>query len=275
MEKQRVKSIIESVLFATEKPLSADRITDLFEGDVSKDLVIEALNEIKASLDLDESKGLTLDYIAEGWQLRTKEENQSWLIKLENIKPIKLSQAVLEVLAIVAYKQPLTKSEIDKIRGVDSSHLVKTLLERGMVKITGRSDLPGKPLLYATTSEFLEIFGINDLRDLPSYAEIEELISRSIGNAGDIKEQQHLDLRLKKVVDEKSELETVELNASEDILDELDGLNKELKINLDLVQEQVDVIFEEACRKYSSQRKQAGITGEVFSDEDQGPQQIQ
>lgn len=253
MERNRIKSIINSLLFAAEKPLPITKMLDVFEKEVdSKDLV-EALYEMRTEYENNEALGFDMEEVADGWQLRTRDENNTWVKKLENIKPVRISPSALEALAIIAYKQPVIKAEVDKIRGVDSSHLVKALMERNLVKISGRADLPGKPLLYSTTPEFLEIFCLKDIKDLPSLTEIEELAARS-GNTGDFKE---LNNSLRLIVEETP---NVTLMADDDVdneivLDEMTELNKELRVDIDLVQEKVDIIFEEACRKYANQRQ--------------------
>jgi segregation and condensation protein B len=256
MERNRIKSVINSLLFVAEKPLSTPRIVDVFndDNDVNTDVVTEILHEMTTEYATDDRLGFILNEVADGWQLRTRDDNNTWVKKLESIKPIRISPSALEALAIIAYKQPVIKAEVDKIRGVDSSHLVKALMERNLVKISGRADLPGKPLLYSTTPEFLEIFGLKDIKDLPSLTEIEELAART-GNTGDFKE---LNNSLRLIVEETPSIDMVaddDLDANMEVLDEMEELNKELRIDIDLVQEKVDIIFEEACRKYSNQRQ--------------------
>jgi segregation and condensation protein B len=263
MENNRIKSIIESILFVAEKPVTVDRMYEVFDKEFDKDTITSTLEEMKAAYDNNETNGIKLETAANGWQLRTKEDNQTWVKKLENIKPIRISPAALETLAIIAYKQPINKAEVDKIRGVDSTHLFKTLLERNMIKISGRSELPGRPLLYATTPEFLEIFGLNDLNELPSVNEIQELASKGFGDTGDYKEELNHSLRL--IVDEKSDIEIVDdVNTAEidQTLDKMTEIGKELRVDIDLVQEKVDILFEEACRKYATQRQEIYKTPE-------------
>ncbi len=253
MERNRIKSIINSLLFAAEKPLSTVRISDVFEKEVDNATLVEVLYEMRTEYATNDALGFDMEEVAAGWQLRTRDENNTWVKKLENIKPVRISPSALEALAIIAYKQPVIKAEVDKIRGVDSSHLVKALMERNLIKISGRADLPGKPLLYSTTPEFLEIFCLKDIKDLPSLTEIEELAART-GSTGDFKE---LNNSLRLIVEETP---NVTLMADDDIdnetvLDEMTELNKELRVDIDLVQEKVDILFEEACRKYANQRQ--------------------
>ncbi len=255
MEKERVKGILESILFASEKPLSTERLTVIFDDAYTKEEISSVLEELSQELSSTESRGFKLEQVAGGWQFRTKDENNSWVKKLESIRPIRISPTALEVLAIIAYKQPITKAETDKIRGVDSTHIFKTLMDKNLVRICGRSDLPGKPLLYSTTPEFLEVFGLNEIRELPSINEIEEMVSRSFGESGDYGTELNESLRM--IVDEKSNIEIVddpELDA-ETTIQEMKELGRELRVDIDLVQEKVDIIFEDACRKYATQRQ--------------------
>ena len=262
MENTRIKSIIHSVLFASEKPVSTKKLLDIFDKELDAETINNTLEELCAQMENDESTGTKIENVANGWQLRTKEDNNTWVKKLENIRPIRVSVSALETLAIIAYKQPVHRVEVDKIRGVDSSHLVRTLLEKNLVKITGRSELPGRPLLYSTTPEFLEIFGLADLNELPSLTEIQDIASNSFGNSGDYKEELNQSLRL--VVEEGSSVELtddINLEEMDQTLDKMTELGRELRVDIDLVQEKVDVVFEDACRKYANQRQ------ELFSRE--------
>jgi segregation and condensation protein B len=252
MERNRKKSIIESLLFVSEKPLTHRVIETVFEKEYQKDEVEEIINEIKNDFK-NSDRGLKLLEVSNGWQIRTKEENLNWLKKLENIKPIRLSQASLEVLAIIAYKQPITKAEIDKIRGVDSYHLLKTLMEKNLAKISGRADYPGRPLLYTTSKDFLEIFGLSDLMELPSEKEIKELVPEDISSENFIEKTGE---SLRELVSEKSSVEITNIDEdTETVLEELQEIGKEMKVDIDLVQEKVDILFNDACRKYEKQRK--------------------
>ncbi len=255
MEKERVKGILESVLFASEKPLSTERLTVVFDDTYTKEEIYSILDELRTELMSSEQRGVKLEEIAGGWQLRTKEDNNPWVKKLENIRPIRLSPTALEVLAIIAYKQPITKAETDKIRGVDSTHIFKTLMDKNLVRICGRSDLPGRPLLYSTTPEFLEVFGLKEIRELPSITEIEEMVSRSFGNSGDYGMELNESLRM--VVEENSNIEIVDdgTDEADTAIENMREIGKELKVDIDLVQEKVDIIFEDACRKYATQRE--------------------
>ena len=255
MEKERTKGILESLLFASERPLSVERIAGIFDDSYSKEEIYSVMEELRAEINSSDLRGVKLEEVAGGWQFRTKEDNNSWVKKLENIKPIRISPSALEVLAIIAYKQPITKAEADKIRGVDSSHIFKTLMDKNLVRICGRADFPGRPLLYSTTPEFLEVFGLKEIRELPSINEIEEMVSRSFGNSGDYRAELNESLRM--IVNEKSSIEIVDdgLDDAQNTMEEMQELGKELRVDIDLVQEKVDIIFEDACRKYATQRQ--------------------
>lgn len=126
-------------------------------------------------------RGVSLEEVPGGFQLRTKMDNMEFLRRSVKGRPFKLSGPALEVLAIAAYKQPVTKAEIDEIRGVESGHLLRALMERNLMMFQGKSDLPGKPMLYGTTKKFLEIFSLRNLKELPTLSQIDELLPEGIG----------------------------------------------------------------------------------------------
>lgn len=181
IEEEKVKSILESLLFAAQKPVSMDQIRGLFSGTNIKSATIKAsLNQLAVEYAGGE-RGVVLEEVAGGYQIRTKQENMQFIRRMVKGRPFKLSGPSLETLSIIAYKQPCVKSEVDQIRGVESGHLVRLLMEKGLVHFAGKSELPGKPMMYQTTRKFLEIFGLRNLRELPSLNEIEELIPEGIG----------------------------------------------------------------------------------------------
>ncbi len=181
VEDDRIISIVESVLFATEKPLSLAAIKHAFKGTQVKTAQIRrALDQLMIEY-AGAKRGVTLEEIAGGYQLRTKSDNVDYLKQMAKSRPFKLSGPALEVLSIVAYKQPCIKSEIDEIRGVESGHLMRALMEKSLVSFAGKSEHPGKPMLYQTTRKFLEIFGLRNIQELPSLSEIDELIPEGIG----------------------------------------------------------------------------------------------
>jgi segregation and condensation protein B len=174
MELEQLKKILESLLFVSETPLSAKRAASLV-----KDAKAEEIQ--KAFLELQEEinrlqRSFQVIQIAEGFQLVTRPEYHRWAKELYKIiSKTRLSKAALEALAIIAYKQPVTRAEVEAIRGVEVSNLIQSLLEKKMVRILGRAETPGRPLLYSTTQEFLIHFGLKDLSDMPRVSEIQEL----------------------------------------------------------------------------------------------------
>ena len=167
-----LKPIVESLLFVSDAPLRCERICEALE--VERPLVVEALDTLVTEY-REARRGFVLEQVAEGYQFRTRSEYADWVLRLTKTRPVRFSRAALEALAIVAYRQPVTRAEIDYLRGVDSGGVVKTLLERHLIRILGKKDVPGKPLIYGTTKEFLEFFGLRDLASLPTLKEFSEL----------------------------------------------------------------------------------------------------
>jgi len=178
---RRLKLIVESILFATEKPL---RLRDLNRciPDMTRSDLRQALDELKAEYETLE-RSFVLKEIAGGFQLRTRSEYAPYILRLLNTSPTRLSRAAMETLAIIAYKQPILRHEIEQLRGVDVGGILKTLLEKNLIRILGRKNLPGKPLIYGTTKRFLEVFDLKDLEALPKLEEIEDLGSDRVDSA--------------------------------------------------------------------------------------------
>ena len=167
----RLTSIIESLLFASDKPLGMNELKRLLgERDGAK--VTAALDELRERR---RETGVHVVSVAGGWHLRTNPENADWVARILAGKPPRLSRAMLETLAIVAYRQPITRPEIDEIRGVDCGPVLKTLLDRNLVRMIGKKEEVGRPLLYGTTPEFLRTFSLKDLTELPTLREFHEL----------------------------------------------------------------------------------------------------
>jgi segregation and condensation protein B len=161
---------VEAILFASGKPISASRMADLLE--VSRSEVIAAVRVLGQRR---APAGVVVERIAGGWQLRTAPRFASLIVALRGAQPKRLSKAALEVLAAVAYEQPCTRGDVEALRGVDSGGVMKSLLERGLLQVAGRANQPGRPLVYKTSRDFLELFGLPDLGALPTLAEREEL----------------------------------------------------------------------------------------------------
>ena len=173
MEDVHWKSVIESLLFVSDIPLGLDRIKEVL-GEVGKKDIQRLLSELGEDYDRSQ-RGFTLVEVAEGYQLRTRPEHAEWIKRLQRVKPFALSQPALETLAIIAYKQPIVRSDVEKIRGVDSGGVLRTLLERKLIKILGKKDVPGRPLVYGTSKRFLETFGLKNLSSLPTLKDLEGL----------------------------------------------------------------------------------------------------
>ena len=166
--------ILEALLFVTAEPIPVTRFLALL-GAVTKQDVDQALASLAQDYE-QEGRGLHLAEVAGGYRIVTKAEFAPWLKRLEKVKsPSKLSRSALESLAIIAYKQPIVRAEVEQIRGVETSGVIRTLLERKLVRIVGRKEEPGRPIMYGTTKFFLEHFGLRDLSQLPPLREFKEL----------------------------------------------------------------------------------------------------
>ncbi|MED1420732.1 MULTISPECIES: SMC-Scp complex subunit ScpB [Bacillus] len=174
MELIHWKSILESLLFAAgDEGLTLKQIADVLE--IEEYEAMDIVNDLKQEYENNEQRGLQIIEWAHTFQLATKKENAPYLKKMvETARPQSLSQAALETLAIVAYKQPITKVEIEEIRGVQTERPIQTLISKGLIKEVGRKESPGRPILYGTTNEFLDYFGLKDLNELPPLRQPEE-----------------------------------------------------------------------------------------------------
>ena len=176
MEQQQLKNIIEAVLMSADKPLKVNQIEALFTGDAdmpTRDDIRKALRELGEDY---QGRGFELKEVASGFRLQVSEGYAQWIGRLWEEKPARYTRALLETIALIAYRQPITRGEIEEVRGVSvSSNIIKTLMEREWIKVLGHKDVPGKPALYGTTKEFLDYFNLKSLEDLPSLAEIKDL----------------------------------------------------------------------------------------------------
>jgi segregation and condensation protein B len=174
VDERELKAILESLLFVSHEPVTMDRLAAVLCG-VPKTDIRQALEQLKADYEKSE-RGLQVSEVAGGFQLSTRPEYAPWIKMLGKTKPsAKLSRSGLESLAIIAYKQPIVRGEIEAIRGVETSGVLRTLLERKLVRIVGRKDVPGRPIMYGTTKFFLQHFGLRDLSELPPLREFNEL----------------------------------------------------------------------------------------------------
>ena len=173
MKREDIKSIIESLLFVADGPLTIQRLGEVLEG-VEREDLRSTLDELQAELE-NGRRGLRLVEVAGGYQLRTAKVNADWVKKFLGGRPARMGRATLETLAIIAYRQPITRAEIESIRGVDVDGVINTLLDRSLIRAVARKDVPGRPFLYGTTPEFLQLFNLKDLTHLPTLKEMEEI----------------------------------------------------------------------------------------------------
>ena len=166
----RLHGIVESVLFAAGAPLALRRLVEVLDGPTTKD-VKAAIESLMAEYNRAE-RGIHLLAVAGGYQFRSAPANAEWVRTLLRERPARLGRAALETLSVIAYKQPATRAEIEAVRGVDADSAIGSLLAKRLIKIAGRKEAVGRPLMYATTPEFLEVFGLNDLSELPVLKEI-------------------------------------------------------------------------------------------------------
>ena len=174
MEREELKSIVENVLLAADQPINAGELCKIFLDGTDKDQLQSSLDELKEEYS---SRNLQVTEVADGYQLCTRHEYNDYIRKFLKLdRSTRLSQPSLDTLSIIAYKQPLTRQEVDEIRGVDSSGVIKTLLEKKVIGPAGRKKVPGRPIMYRTTQKFLEYFGLKDLSDLPTLEDLREVL---------------------------------------------------------------------------------------------------
>lgn len=180
--KDDILSVIESLLLASDKPL---KISDFLScmGENFKGVDIQKALESLSNGYQKKHRGIRLREVAGGYQLVTKDENKSFIQNLKKGRPFKLSKPSLEVLSIIAYQQPCTRQEINQIRRTESGHILKTLLERSLIAFAGQSEQPGRPMMYKTTKKFLEVYGLKNLKSLPSLEDIKNEFAPEDANA--------------------------------------------------------------------------------------------
>ena len=176
MNQEKIKNILEAALMVSDKPLSMTRIITLFEKDaeaIDREIIKTALDQLQQDFN---NRGIELREVASGYRIQVRSEYSDWINRLYDERPPRYSRALLETLAIIAYRQPVTRAEIEDIRGVGvSTTIIKTLQEREWIRVVGHKDVPGHPELLATTREFLDYFNLKKLSDLPTLNEIKEL----------------------------------------------------------------------------------------------------
>jgi len=186
MNHQQLKNILEATLLTAGRPLSIDQLLTLFTDEEmpSRDDIRKVLNDLNEDLS---ERGVELKQVSSGYRIQVRKELAPWIARLSEERPVRYSRALLETLALIVYRQPITRAEIEEVRGVSvSSSIIKTMLDRNWIKVVGHREVPGKPALYGTTKQFLDYFNLKSLSELPPLAEI-----RSID---DIQRDLHLDV---------------------------------------------------------------------------------
>tara|TARA_R110002072_G_scaffold1989_5_gene16608 strand:- start:60481 stop:61962 length:1482 start_codon:yes stop_codon:yes gene_type:complete len=281
---------IETVVFMSDKPVSLQRIKNLIDEDMPLRVIHASIERLQEEY---ESKhhGLRLVEVAEGYQYRTKATYSKYVQDLFKVNSLVLSPTALEVLAIISYKQPISKTEVDKIRGVDSGHIVRGLMDKRLVKVCGRSEEMGRPVLYGTTPEFLEVFNLARIEDLPPERELEEIIDEGVGKISDIKSIVQNGDKEAFVFDEIDELddltEAIKLISSDtDFTKSLKGNSKKAQGNseneetgttrrsaFDLLEEYVnkDIITRANTEAFESEMMSGVADPQIVSDLTAGP----
>jgi segregation and condensation protein B len=172
LSEDRIRTVLQSVLFVADKPLTVDQLYET--TGIERELIARALNQI-SGIHRDGINGIVLHEVAGAWQFRTDPHSAEYVRRYLRVKPQRLTRAAVETLAIIAYRQPATRPEIEDIRGVDCGAVIKALMDRKLVKILGKKEEVGRPILYGTTKEFLEFFALKDLASLPTLREFHEL----------------------------------------------------------------------------------------------------
>ena len=187
MEFDRLKAAVFALLYVSDGPLAVKKIKEALGEETEGSDIRDALTAISGEYEATDM-GIKVVELAGGYQIITRPEYALYVKKLQKIKPPRLSAQALETLAIIAYRQPIIRAEMEAIRGVNVDGVIKTLLERRLIKIAGRQDVPGKPIMYSTTNEFLQYFGLRDLASLPSLRELEHELGMEQGEVQSILE---------------------------------------------------------------------------------------
>jgi segregation and condensation protein B len=203
---------IETIIFMSDRPISIQKVKAQIDSELPLRVVHESLIKLQAGYE-EKFHGIRLVEVADGYQFRTKATYSKFVQTLFKMNSLVLTPSALEVLAIIAYKQPVSKNDVEKIRGVDSSHIIRALMDKRLVKMAGRSEELGRPSLFATTEEFLEVFNLNDLSGLPPEYELEEMATKNtVGTIADIKSVVFRNDSKKFSMDEFEELDILSAN---------------------------------------------------------------
>jgi len=210
-----LQSCIDTLLFYSDRPLSLKKMKDMLEmSEAPNEPLLEAIEKLKLSYQ-SSSRGFEIAEIAGGYQFRTKLAKAPLLRKLAKVQIQRLSRGAMETLTICAYKQPCTKDDIDSVRGVDSSHFIRTLLDRKLIEVSGRSEAPGRPMIYSTTDTFLEVFGLMDMSGMPPLREIEAMVPQLAASEEGAEDPRVLQMR-KMVSQMKTEANHLDYDSKED-----------------------------------------------------------
>jgi len=188
IDQEKIIGIVEAVLLAAESPMEVKELVELFNSeeldkDTAAKTIRDALEVIGSEYD---QRSIELKRVASGYRFQVKQDYSEWVGRMLKDRPPRYTRALLETLAIVVYKQPVTRGDIEELRGVSvSQNIMRTLLERGWIKTVGQKEVPGRPALYATTKEFLDYFDLRNLNDLPEISEIQELVVKEIQEGND------------------------------------------------------------------------------------------
>jgi segregation and condensation protein B len=243
-------SCIDTLLFYSDKPISLKKIKDMLEmSDAADEPILQAIENLKTTFQ-SSNRGFEIAEIAGGYQFRTKSSKAPLLRKLAKVQVQRLSRGAMETLTICAYKQPCTKDDIDSVRGVDSSHFIRTLLDRKLIEVSGRSEAPGRPMIYSTTDTFLEVFGLMALTGLPPLREIEAMVPQMAATEEGGEDPRVLQMR-KMVGQMKTEANHLDYDSKEDerILQDIRDRVKSIDISTPYLERQKQLAAE-------------GITGE-------------
>ncbi len=257
----RIASIVESLLFSTDRPQSVAMLKAAFKGtNVRSNQIRRALDQLQIEY-AGARRGVCLEEVSGGFQLRTKVDNMDYLRRTVKTRPFRVSGPALEVLSIVAYKQPIVKSQIDEIRGVESGHLLRALMEKGLVHFAGKSELPGKPMYYGTSRRFLETFGLRNLNELPSLHEIDQLIPEGIG---DEPEKETLDM----LTGQLSKEAAATYSEGEEELMKIAGELEKVSTTTEFFEKEKQRMKEERDRERARDLREALTVGETLAETD-------
>jgi segregation and condensation protein B len=235
VEPEKLKQIVEAALLAADEPLTVDQLVKLFApGEIDKDTIRADLRAaIDALTEEADGRGYELAQVASGYRYQVRQELSAWISRLWEERPPRYTRALLETLALVAYKQPVTRGDIEQVRGVSvSQNIMRTLLERGWIRVVGQREVPGRPSMYGTTREFLDYFNLKSLDQLPPLAEIRELIEPVLAEEEQMAEELDRELDSQGQADAETPL-TDEAEQEEAAAAALDGLEEDDEVDLD------------------------------------------